>query len=229
MCDLFTLNSTLYFSAFLLSVFLFPFFHLSYEQQPELYKKNMENLCDSANNGCEGTYDLLYSPQTVEVGHVEAHRSIRERQQISLTEKFIIEGNEKADELTKAGARLDEGDVPDSRASTLRQEREEVHAALQYAASFHCLVEEWKDCAKLKPNPKRSGLLWTKGEAKTHRTEWCAAANIYRCMRCGRISKQMNMPGTCEGPRWLMKDSNLKLTIWGKRHLGEEARHGKKS
>ena len=52
--------STLYFSAFLLSVFFFPFFHLSDEQQPELNKKIMENLCDSANNGSEGTYDVLY-------------------------------------------------------------------------------------------------------------------------------------------------------------------------
>ena len=51
--------STLYFSAFLLSV---PFFHLIDEQQPELHKKNMENLCDSANNGGEGTYDVLYLP-----------------------------------------------------------------------------------------------------------------------------------------------------------------------
>ena len=57
--------STLFFPAFLLSVFLFPFFHLSDEQQPELNKKIMENLCDSANNGCEGTYDVLYHLPTV--------------------------------------------------------------------------------------------------------------------------------------------------------------------
>ena len=43
--------STLNFPAFLLSVFLFPFFHFSDEQHPELNKKIMENLCDSANNG----------------------------------------------------------------------------------------------------------------------------------------------------------------------------------
>ena len=52
--------STLYFPAFLLSVFLFPFFHLSDEQQPELNKKFMENLCDSATKGCEDTNDVLY-------------------------------------------------------------------------------------------------------------------------------------------------------------------------
>ena len=31
------------------------------------------------------------------------------------------------------------------RASTVQQKRKEVHAALQYAASYHCLVEEWND------------------------------------------------------------------------------------
>ena len=54
--------STFYFPAFLLSVFLFPFFHLSDEQQPELNKKIMENLRHSAANGSEDTYDVLYLP-----------------------------------------------------------------------------------------------------------------------------------------------------------------------
>ena len=48
---------TLYFPAFLLSV---SFLHLSDEQQPELYTKDMENLCDSATKGSEDTYDFLY-------------------------------------------------------------------------------------------------------------------------------------------------------------------------
>ena len=37
--------------------------------------------------------------------------------------------------------------------------REEVYAALQYAASFHCLVEEWKDCEELKPKPKERWIF----------------------------------------------------------------------
>ena len=49
-----------YFSAFLLSFFLSPFFYLSDEQQPELNQKIMENLRNSAANGGEGTYDVLY-------------------------------------------------------------------------------------------------------------------------------------------------------------------------
>ena len=69
-------------------------------------------------------------------------------------ESFVTEGNEKADDLAKAGAISDEGFVAEARAETVQQDREEVYAALQYAASFHCLVEEWKDCEELKPKPK---------------------------------------------------------------------------
>ena len=36
---------------------------------------------------------------------------------------------------------------------------EEVHAALQSAVGFHCLVEEWHDCEELKPKPKE---MWTR-------------------------------------------------------------------
>ena len=45
--------------------------------------------------------------------------------------------------------------MAEARAKRMQQEREEVYAALQYAASFHCLVEEWKDCEELRPKPKR--------------------------------------------------------------------------
>ena len=63
-------------------------------------------------------------------------------------ERFVTEGNEKADELAKAGAMLDEGFTAEARAETVK-ERGEV-----YVASFHCLVEEWKDCEELRPKPK---------------------------------------------------------------------------
>ena len=45
-----------------------------------------------------------------------------------------------------------------ARASAAQQTREEVYAALQHAAGFHCLVEAWHDCEGLKPKPKET---WT--------------------------------------------------------------------
>ena len=82
-----------------------------------------------------------------------------------------------------------------------------MYAALQYAASFHCcLVEEWKDCEELKPKAKEKWRFVDKrSEEKKHRMEWCAEADRYRCMRCGRGSKYMKMPGRCTGPKFLSK------------------------
>ena len=71
--------------------------------------------------------------------------------------------------------------------------------------------------------PRSQGTIktnQTQGEATQHRTEWCAAANAYRCMGCGRSSKNMKMLGTCEGPKWLREDSKHKLGRWSKPHLG---------
>ena len=43
---------------------------------------------------------------------------------MSQFEKFVTEGNEKADELAKAGAMLDEGFLAEARAEIVKQERE---------------------------------------------------------------------------------------------------------
>ena len=99
---------------------------------------------------------------------------------------------------------MDEGFMAEARAKTVQQEREEVHAALQYTASFHCLVEEWKDCEELTPKPKEKLVFVDeKREGTKHRTECCAASNNYRCMRCERGSKDMKMQGKCTGPKYL--------------------------
>ena len=54
---------------------------------------------------------------------------------------------------------------PKMRAVIVKQEREAVYVALQDAASFHCLVEERKDCEETQgPSRKKSGVLLTRGE-----------------------------------------------------------------
>ena len=143
----------------------------------------------------------------MEVEHVKAHRTKNEQKHMSQFERFVAEGNGKADELAKAGAMLDEGFMAGARAETVQQEREEVYAAEQYAASLHCLVEQWKDCEELKPKPKEKWIFVDKKSEETkHRTEWCAEADRYRCVRCGKGSKKMKMPGTCTGPKLLSKN-----------------------
>ena len=72
---------------------------------------------------------------------------------MSQFEKFVTEGNEKADALAKPGALLDDGYMAEAQTETMQQERE-VYASLQHAASLPCLVEQWKDCEELGPKPE---------------------------------------------------------------------------
>ena len=120
--------------------------------------------------------------------------------------RFVTEDDEKADELAKEGTMLDKGCMAEVRAVLVTQEREEVNVSLQHAASFHCLVEEWKDCEEVRPRAERKVEFVDKRREKMkHRTERCAEANKYRCMRCGKGSKYMKMSGRCDGPKVLSK------------------------
>ena len=98
----------------------------------------------------------------------------------------LTEGDEMADELVNAGTMLDEGFfLSHARTITIQQERQEVYAALQYAAGFHCLVEEWKDCEEFQPKSKEKWFFMDKKrKVRKHQTDWCVTADKYRCMRC---------------------------------------------
>ena len=72
----------------------------------------------------------------MEVEHVKAHCTEKDKKDMLQFETFVTEGNEKADELAKAGALLDEGFMAETRATTVQQEREEVHAAQPAVTSW---------------------------------------------------------------------------------------------
>ena len=98
----------------------------------------------------------------VEVEHVKAHRCKKEKQQMSPSDIFITEGNEKADELAKEGAVMDGGVTAQIRANTVQH---------TYAASFRCLVEEWKECKELKLKSKEVDFCGQERE-KQSSIEW---------------------------------------------------------
>ena len=60
-----------------------------------------------------------------DVDNAKAHRTKKEKKDMAQFEKFITEGNEKADELAKGGALLDTGFMAEARTETMQQEREE--------------------------------------------------------------------------------------------------------
>ena len=66
----------------------------------------------------------------VEVEHVKAHRTKKDKKEMSHFEKYVMHGNEKADELAKAEAMLDEGFLAEARAKTMQQERGTCRSAV---------------------------------------------------------------------------------------------------
>ena len=58
----------------------------------------------------------------------------------------------------------------------MQQEREGGARSFAVCSpSFHCVVEERKDCEELKPKPKEKWVFVDlKNEVTKHRTEWCA-------------------------------------------------------
>ena len=55
------------------------------------------------------------------VGHAKTHLSKKEKQQLSLFEQFVTEGNERADEFAKDGAMVDGGEMNQIMTSTFQQ------------------------------------------------------------------------------------------------------------
>ena len=100
----------------------------------------------------------------MEVEHVKANSLKKKKQQMSFFENLVTGGKEKADELAQKGATSDGGNLALITASVVQQEREIVNAALQYASSFHCLVESRRDCEDLKAKPKEMLIFVDKKE-----------------------------------------------------------------
>ena len=59
----------------------------------------------------------------LEVEHVKAHRSKKEKHDMPVFERFVAEGNERAEELSKDGAMLDGGETPQIRSQHISAEK----------------------------------------------------------------------------------------------------------
>ena len=118
-----------------------------------------------------------------------------------------------------AGAILNGGLVAEVRAVALTQERE--RKCMQPCNMQPASIAWWRNGKivknSLRPKPKEKWFFVDKRrESMKHRTEWCAEANRYPCMRCGKGSRYMKMPGRCDGPKFLSK----RLENWRRRHRG---------
>ena len=53
---------------------------------------------------------------------LKAHRTKKDKKEMSQFEKFVAEGKGKADELAKAGAMFDQGFMAETRAKTVKRD-----------------------------------------------------------------------------------------------------------
>ena len=135
--------------------------------------------------------------------------------------RFVAEGSERADGMATYGTMFDGGEMAQIRASTVQQRGVFRGTAVRSSLTLSG-GDDWHDCEELKPNPKDKWIFVEhRVEAQKHRTEWCAATSTHCCMRCGRNSEKMKLPGQCEGPQVVGKDGNHKLKIWGTALMGE--------
>ena len=92
-------------------------------------------------------------------------------------DKLVTKGNERANELAKAGAMLDEGFM-ETRAKTVQQER--IRSVCSFAVCGQFSLSRQRNWKDLKPRPKEKWIfVQKKSEESKHRTEWCANASKY--------------------------------------------------
>ena len=60
-------------------------------------------------------------------------------------EKFVMDGNEQADQLAKDGAEEEGGAMAAAKALTIKQLSREIYASIEDEAHFHVPVEDWND------------------------------------------------------------------------------------
>ena len=74
-----------------------------------------------------------------------AHHTKTEKTNMSQFERFVTEGNEKADELAKAGAMLAEGLMAEARAEAMKQEREREEVCVQLCITRPASIAWWRN------------------------------------------------------------------------------------
>ena len=101
---------------------------------------------------CEELHVLRSQENWVEVERVKAHRTKKDEEETSQFEKFVTDGNEKADELAKAEVLCWTTDLWRER-ERKQSSRSEKRWCMRPCSTQRAFAV-WKDCEELKPKPK---------------------------------------------------------------------------
>ena len=130
----------------------------------------------------------------VGVEHVKAHRSKKEKQEMSLFERFVTEGIGRTDELAKRWSKcwMEETWRRSEPAQFIGRERRPTRRCRMQPA-FTVWWDEWHDYEELKTkdDKKKVDLRVQKMKAEKHRTGWfCGHKYISLQKVCGRTVRR---------------------------------------
>ena len=118
----------------------------------------------------------------MEEEHVKAQRTKKEKENMSQFERFVTKATRRVTSWQKQEQCWTK-DLWQKRKQKLCSRKERRCTQHCHAASFHCLVEQWKDSEELRPTPKEKWVfVEKKGENTKHRTERRAEADKYQGM-----------------------------------------------
>ena len=138
---------------------------------------------------------------------------------MSQFERFVSEGNEKADELAKAGACWTKGLWQKQEQKRCSRKERRCIQLLQNTVSFHCMVVRWKDCDELEPQPEKTVNF--RGTRVSKRS--AERSGVRNQLEVWKNSKYMKVPGKCTGPKFLSKSlENGEGAVWEAMTWAEE-------
>ena len=152
----------------------------------------------------EELHRLAARDTVVEVEHVKAHRTKKMMRKRFRTLSGLSLKNEKADELesrSSVGRRIYGGS--ESKDNAARKRRGVCRSAVRSQLSPFW----WRTGKNVKSSSRshrKSGISWNRKERRRSiERSGVLKPRRYRCMRCGRGSKCMEMPGKCTEPKYL--------------------------
>ena len=109
---------------------------------------------------------LMSKAIMVEVEHVKAHCTGKDKREMTHFQKFVIEGNEKADELAKAGAMLDEGSWRRQEQKRFSRNEKRRTQLCSTQPAFRAWWRNRKIVKNSSRSQKKSGTSWIRKERK---------------------------------------------------------------
>ena len=154
------------------------------------------------------------------VKHVKAHRTEKEKQPMTQTQRFMMEVNERRMCCQEEGAIFDGGVMAEIRAQQT-QAKDKIIVCCFFEGSWIMWRHGetvMKLCFTLLD---KCQFITRRRDVHKSNVQMCNGGGTKcRCMKCGTRSRYQQILGRCRGFKWMGLEVNPKLNKWGKKQLG---------